>query len=273
MLNAPVCKIRFDFAYTFLAKLLSMKHILITGASSGIGHALALEYAEPDTKLSLTGRNKDRLDEIATLCRAKGALVETKLIDVMDRAAMTDWLLAIDGADPLDLVISNAGISGGSNGVENWEESTRDIFAVNLAGTLNTILPLIPIMINRNQGQIALMSSLAGFRGLGSSPAYSASKVAVKAYGEALRLRYQETGLKVNVICPGFVESRITEKNNFKMPFLMKGDKAARIIRKGIAQNKAIIAFPFPMATAVRLFSLMPLGMVELLSKYLPSKE
>ncbi|MDV7340619.1 SDR family NAD(P)-dependent oxidoreductase [Terasakiella sp. A23] len=250
-----------------------MKHILITGASSGIGYSLALEYAKPDTKLSMTGRNQDRLIEIADLCRAQGALVEERVIDVMDRAAMTKWLLEIDETQPLDLIIANAGISGGSSGVENWEESTRDIFAINLAGTLNTILPMIPVMINRGRGQIALMSSLAGFRGLASSPAYSASKVAVKAYGEALRLRYRETGLQVNVICPGFVESRITAQNKFKMPFLMKGKKAAKIIKKGLAKNKAIITFPWPMALAIRLFALLPLGLVELLSKVMPSKE
>lgn len=250
-----------------------MKHILITGASSGIGQALALEYAAPDHRLSLTGLNEDRLKQVADDCRARGAIVEERIIDVMDRAAMTKWLLEIDEAAPLDLVIANAGISGGSSGVENWEESTRDIFAVNLAGTLNTILPLIPVMINRGHGQIALMSSLAGFRGLASSPAYSASKVAVKAYGEALRMRYQDSGLKVNVICPGFVESRITEKNTFKMPFLMKGEKAAKIIKHGLVKNKAVISFPFPMAFSVRLFSLLPLGLVELLSKYMPSKE
>ncbi|NVJ93926.1 MAG: SDR family NAD(P)-dependent oxidoreductase [Methylocystaceae bacterium] len=250
-----------------------MKHILITGASSGIGEALAREYAKKGIHLSLTGRNDARLKKVADDCRKLGANVEERIIDVMDRPAMTKWLLAINDERPIDLVIANAGISGGSSGVGNWEESTRDIFAVNLAGTLNTILPLIPIMVNRGSGQIAVMSSLAGFRGLASSPAYSASKVAVKAYGEALRMRYQNTGLKVNVICPGFVESRITDKNDFKMPFLMKGEKAARIIKRGLNKNKAVIAFPLPMSIAIRLYCLMPLGLVEVLSKYLPSKE
>lgn len=250
-----------------------MKHIVITGASSGIGRSLALEYAQANIRLSLTGRNKDRLCDVATLCRDKGALVEERVLDVMDKNAMSQWLLAIDQEDPIDLLIANAGISGGSSGTDNWEESTRDIFAINMAGVLNTILPLIPIMVNRSSGQIALMSSLAGFRGLASSPAYSASKVCVKAYGEALRMRYGPTGLKVNVICPGFVESRITDQNTFKMPMLMKGDKAARIIRKGLEKNKGIIAFPWPMAFATRLFSLLPLWLVEALSKAMPSKE
>jgi len=250
-----------------------MKHILITGASSGIGEALTLEYASPDTRLSLSGRNATRLKEVAEKARAKGSLVEEKVIDVIDRVAMSKWLLELDNADKIDLIIANAGISTGSNGSANWEETTRDIFAVNLAGTLNTILPLIPKMRQRHQGQIALMSSLAGFRGMPSSPAYSASKVAVKAYGEALRMRYGPDGLKVNIICPGFVESRITDKNDFKMPFLMKGEKAAKIIRTGLVKNKAIITFPWPMALIAKTIGILPLWLVELIFKKMPTKE
>ncbi|WP_419799338.1 MAG: SDR family NAD(P)-dependent oxidoreductase [Terasakiella sp.] len=250
-----------------------MKHILITGASSGIGAALALEYAQEGHHLSLSGRNHERLNTIAQLCENKGAHVHTALIDVCDRAAMTDWLLKTDARHKIDLIIANAGISNGSGNADNWEESTRDIFAVNLAGTLNTILPLLPTMVARGSGQIALMSSLAGFRGLASSPAYSASKVCVKAYGEALRLRYGADGLKVNVICPGFVESGITRQNTFKMPLLMSGDKAARLIRRGLDKNKAIITFPWPMALATRLFASLPLWLVEGLSTFMPKKE
>jgi len=250
-----------------------MKHILITGASSGIGKSLALEYARHGIQLSLCGRNRERLNQVAQACEAKGAVVKTALLDICDRSAMTDWLLRSDNTCEIDLIIANAGISSGSGTSANWEESTRDIFAVNLAGTLNTILPLVPLMRTRKRGQIALMSSLAGFRGLASSPAYSASKVCVKAYGEALRLRYRQDGLKVNVICPGFVESGITRQNNFKMPFLMTGDKAARFIRRGLEKNKAVITFPWPMALVTRLFASLPLGIVEAINKFLPKKE
>lgn len=250
-----------------------MKHILITGASSGIGEALALEYAAPDTFLSLSGRNRERLDDIVERCRAKGATVHGQVINVLDRPVMTKWLLSADEKHPLDLVIANAGISGGSSENTDWEESTRDVFDVNVGGVLNTILPIVPIMVKRQKGQIAMMSSLAGFRGLASSPAYSASKVTVKAYAEALRVRYKSEGLKVNVICPGFVRSRITDQNNFKMPMLMEADRAARLIKKGLTQNKAIIAFPGPMAFATRLFALLPLWLVEQISARLPAKE
>lgn len=253
--------------------VMSMKHIVITGASSGIGEALALHYAASNVRLALSGRNQARLKTIADACRNKGALVEEKVIDVIDRAAMTKWLIEMDNAHPIDLIIANAGISSGSSGLDNWEETTRDIFAVNLAGTLNTILPLIPRMRKRKGGQIAFMSSIAGFRGLASSPAYSASKVAVKAYGEAIRMRYKIDGLKVNVICPGFVESRITAQNNFKMPFLMTGDKAAKIIAKGLMNNKAVITFPWPMTIIAHIYKLLPLWVVDYLSSKMPSKE
>jgi len=250
-----------------------MNHIVITGASSGIGAALAIHYATNGVHLYLSARNASRLDAVAQTCRAQGAIVETKTLDVMDRRAMTDWLCHLDDATPLDLVIANAGISSGSNNDADWEETTRDIFAVNLAGVLNTILPLIPRMIKRKRGQIALMSSLAGFRGLSSAPAYSASKVAVKAYGEALRLRYGSQGLKVSVICPGFVKSRITAQNDFTMPFLMEAPKAAALIAKGLRKNKALITFPFPLSFPTRLFAALPLWVLERISRFLPSKE
>jgi short-subunit dehydrogenase len=250
-----------------------MKHIVITGASSGIGEALAIEYANSHTRLALSGRNQSRLQKVAEACRAKGAIVEEKVIDVIDRAAMTKWLLELDMAHPIDLVVANAGISSGSNSESNWEENTRDIFAINMAGTLNTILPIIPRMRQRGKGQIALMSSMAGFRGLASAPAYSASKAAVKAYGEAIRMKYKNDGLKVSIICPGFVESRITDKNQFKMPFLMKGDKAAKYITKGLQRNKAIIAFPWPMVATMNIVAALPLWLMEILATHLPSKE
>lgn len=250
-----------------------MKHIVITGASSGIGKALALEYAAPDTRLALSGRNTNRLKSVAEQCRKLGAIVEERTINVMARDAMTQWLTELDEICEIDLVIANAGISGGSSETADWEETTRDIFAINLTGTLNTILPLIPRMVGRKRGQIALMSSLAGFRGLANAPAYSASKVALKAYGEALRMRYIQDGLKVNVICPGFVNSRITDKNKFKMPLIMKADKAARLIANGLKKNKATIAFPWPMAWAARLLGIMPLWFVEAVSNLMPKKE
>jgi short-subunit dehydrogenase len=245
--------------------------ILITGASSGIGAALALVYAGPDVTLFLSGRDQNRLSEIAQTCKKKGANVFEQVIDVTDQSAMAAWILEADSQAPLDLVIANAGISGGSDSQN--EELSRQIFATNVDGVLNTVLPIIPRMISRKRGQLALMSSLAGFRGLPSAPAYSASKAAVRSYGEALRGSLNNDGIKVSVICPGFVESRITDANNFHMPFLMKAPKAAAIIKNGLAHNKPRIAFPLPMYAATWLMSVLPTMIVDPIMSRLPKKE
>jgi short-subunit dehydrogenase len=251
--------------------------ILITGASSGIGAALARAYAAPGVTLALTGRDGRRLRQVARDCEAKGARALLETVDVQDRAAMADLIARTDAQAPLDLVIANAGISGGTRAGDGretgeTEEQARDIFSVNLAGVLNTVWPAIHAMTARGRGQIAIVSSLSGYRGLAGAPAYSASKTAVKAYGEALRPRLAKNGVGLSVICPGFVESRITARNDFPMPFFMTADKAARIIRRGLAANKAIIAFPWPMRLAAWVFGALPTRLAVWLAGRLPHK-
>ena len=245
------------------------RSILITGASSGIGAALALDYAAPGVFLALTGRNADRLEAVARACREAGAMVTAETVDAADMQTMADWIDQIDEVQPLDLVIANAGISGGG---KMDDVTTRDIFSVNMAGVLNTVLPVLPRMQKRGQGQIALMSSLAGFFGMSSAPAYSASKVMVKAWGEALRGRLSGDGIGVSIICPGFVKSRITDENKFNMPLLMEADKAARIIRKKLVRNPAVIAFPWPLALAIMIMNVLPSGLRIRLLNRLPNK-
>ncbi|MBT4933328.1 MAG: SDR family NAD(P)-dependent oxidoreductase [Rhodospirillaceae bacterium] len=248
--------------------------ILITGASSGIGEALAHYFAMPGVFLALSGRDQARLDKVAQVCRDKGAEVSAELVDVCDRDAMADWIKRTDQVQPLDLVIANAGISGdsGSNSIDLNENLTRDIFAVNFAGVLNTIFPALTPMRKRQRGQLALVSSMAGFRGLPSAPAYSTSKVMVKAYGEALHGVLAKEGIGVSVICPGFVESRITAKNKFPMPLLMKAPKAARIIAGGLAKNRLLIAFPWPFVAFMWSLNLLPPCWANKLLSRLPKK-
>lgn len=249
------------------------KSILITGASSGIGEALAQEYAAPGVTLYLSGRDADRTAAVTQACIDKGATAEGNVIDVSDRDAMARWISDCHDKSPLDLVIANAGIGLGFHRDVDLARHTQDIFDINVHGVFHTVHPALDLMRRQGRGQIAIMASMAAYHGMPSSPAYSTSKACVKAYGEALRGAYWADGIHINVICPGFVDSRITRRNKFPMPFFMTADKAARIIRKGLARNKARISFPWQVrlmfAGAVRF---LPEFILERFLRALPDK-
>jgi len=250
----------------------SYRSILITGASSGIGEALARLWAAPGVTLTLSGRDTARLGLVAEACRRAGATVAPAAVDVTDWAGIAKWIAESDDADPLDLVVANAGIGGGTGGAGEDEEQVRAIFAVNVDGVLNTVLPVIPRMRARRRGQIAIVSSLAGFIAVPGAPAYCASKFAVRAWGEGLRGWLAEDGVGVSVVCPGYVTTRMTEKNEFPMPLLMTADKAAGIIAHGIARNRGRIVFPWPLYALIRLVMAIPNAWLEPLMRRLPRK-
>ncbi len=235
----------------------SPRSVLITGASSGVGAALARQYAAAGGHLALGGRDPERLGAVVADCRAAGAATIHECVDVTDRDAMTRWIQAAEVAMPLDLVIANAGISGADAGASPAERARR-IFEVNVVGTLNTIEPALEPMLARGRGQIALMSSLGSFRGMPTAPAYCASKAAVRSYGEGLRGRLARHGIAVSVICPGFVRTPLTEANPFPTPLIMEPERAARIIRRGLERRRARIAFPLPLYLATRLLAALP---------------
>jgi short-subunit dehydrogenase len=251
---------------------MSPSAILITGGSSGLGEALALEYAAPGITLFLSGRDHGRLEAVAEACRAKGAGVHSKVIDVTDRDAMAAWIAECDARRPLDLVIANAGISAGTGQGGEDDAQTRAIFATNVDGVMNTVLPAIAAMRPRRAGQIALISSLASFRGMPGAPAYCASKAAVRVWGEGLRGELVRHGIRVSVICPGFVVSRMTAVNQFPMPFLMDAPKAARIMAEGLARNKGRIAYPWPTAFGAWLGAVLPDALMDWIGRKLPAK-
>ena len=246
--------------------------ILITGASSGIGAALARHYARPGVTLFISGRNKSRLKQVENDCRNNGANVYSDILDVTDANVMHEYVSQCYGIMPLNLVIANAGISAGSGGLGETPDQVREIMSINVEGVLNTIDPAIELMTRDGRGQIAIMSSQASWRGLPTAPAYCASKAAVRVYGEALRGSLKSSGIRVNVICPGFVKSRITDANDFKMPFLMEADKAAKIIDRGLSKNKAVIAFPWQMNMATRFLKHLPSALYERVTARLPKK-
>ncbi len=248
------------------------KTIVITGASSGLGLALAARYAGTGVTLHLQGRDNARLSAAAQHCRKLGAETHEKTLDVTDREAMSAWITGIDSATPIDLIIANAGISAGTGGGGETGAQARAILATNVDGVLNTIYPVIPAMIARKRGQIALVSSLAGIRGLPSSPAYSASKASVRAYGEALRGWLSHSNVEVNVICPGYIKTPMTDVNDFPMPFLMDAEKAARIIQHGLERNRARIAFPRALYWPLWLISCLPTAWTDPFFSRLPAK-
>lgn len=250
------------------------RSILITGASSGIGAALARAYAAPGRLLAISGRNEARLEETARSCREAGAEVDARVLDVTDRDAMRQWIAEVDRRAPLDLVVANAGISAGTadDPVED-DARTREIFAVNLGGVVNTVMPAVAAMRDRRRGQIAIVSSMAGYRGTPSAPAYAASKCAVKAWGEGLRGVLAEDGIAVTVICPGFVESRITDANDFPMPMLMSAERAAGLIKRRLARGPAVIAFPLPMVATMWLISTLPAALAIRMLAATPKKQ
>jgi short-subunit dehydrogenase len=237
----------------------SFSSIVITGASSGIGEALALDYAAPGISLALSGRDAGRLQAVAEACRAKGAFVDAGNVDVADREAMAAWLTKFDDAHPIDLVVANAGVSIDKDNSSLDDFSlVRKTFDVNVGGVFNTVEPLVGRFMERRHGQIGVVSSLAGFIGLPYAASYNASKAAIRVWGESIRYVLRKSGVGVSVICPGFVVSRMTSEAPFPMPFLMPMDRASAIIRRGLANDKARIAFPLPIKAAVWFGGLLP---------------
>ncbi len=249
------------------------KSIFITGASSGLGAHLALEYAADRRTLHLSGRNEERLNKVAAECLEKGAKVFTYLFDTTDETAAKEALEKADARAPIDLLIANAGVSAGVIGDHETGEATRRIMNTNIFGTLNMILPALELMKKRKKGHIALIASLAGYRGMASCPAYSASKSAVKALGEALYGQQKPNGICITTVCPGFIETPLTDKNRFKMPFLMKPTKAARIIHKHLNKRPATIGFPAIMVFAAWFGSCLPAWIALPIFARFPKKE
>ncbi|MDB5477927.1 MAG: putative short-chain dehydrogenase/reductase family protein [Alphaproteobacteria bacterium] len=246
--------------------------IVITGASSGLGAALALHYAAPGVTLGLIGRNAERLEQFAGVCRKYGATVVTGLLDVADATALGQWLEEFNANHPIDLCIANAGISAGTGGGGETAEQVKRIFNINVNGVINTLHPVMTLMRARGRGQLGIVSSIAGYRGSPTAPAYSASKAAVRIYGQGLRGFLSPFGVDVSVICPGFIDTRMTKANGFPMPFIMKADRAARIVKQGLSKKKAVIAFPWPMVLMAHIQNLLPDALMDRIYRGVPAK-
>ena len=239
---------------------MTARTILLTGATSGIGRALALDFAGAGIHLLLVGRDAVRLDEVAGLCRARGASVEAGRIDVRDRLGLAAWIGEQDAKTPVDLAIACAGIVSGTSDERPLEtdEAMRAVLAVDLTGVLNTIEPVLAPMRKRGRGHIAMVGSLAGLRGFPSSPAYSMGKAAVHAYAESIRPALRREGIAVSLVAPGFVRTPLNERVVAPRPLEIDAPAAARIIRRGLDRRKPMIAFPLVLYFGMRLLTLMP---------------
>jgi short-subunit dehydrogenase len=237
------------------------RHVLLTGASSGLGRALALQFAGENRVLSLIGRDAARLDAVAADCRAQGAAVRTALIDVTDRATLFDWLVARDREMAVDLLIANAGLGGAAalapRSGEDGDQA-HALFNVNTLGLVNTLTPLLPAMRARGSGQLVLVGSIQGDLGLPQSPVYSASKAAVRIYGDGLRRLLRADGVGVTTVLPGFIDTPMSQSLQMVRPFLWTPERAAARIARDVARGRPYSVFPWPLRLAVGLGRWMP---------------
>lgn len=225
----------------------NLKNIVITGASSGVGRALAIHYSRPDINLCLVARGITAdLSVVSELCRLRGATVYQFNADVSIEQDMIDVANSyIESVGSVDLVIANAGIREVEDDANQDSAIPRKVMEVNFFGVLNTIRPFLPIFKNQNKGQIAVISSIAAYRGMPNSGIYSASKAALNVWLESLRLRCYKNNLVVTVISLSFVNTLMTAKLPFWMPGLMEPEAAARKIGKAIAKKSRTTIIPW----------------------------
>ncbi|MCH2134662.1 MAG: SDR family NAD(P)-dependent oxidoreductase [Phycisphaerales bacterium] len=234
--------------------------IWLTGASYGLGRALAVELARGGAFLGLTARREDLLAEVLSEVEAAGGQGMVLPGDVTDRAAMNEAAQALrDRVGGIDMLVANAG-SHVPTDVNAFDvDQYMGLMNLNFTGALNCIDAVLPDMLKAGAGHIVGMASLAGFRGVPTAAAYGASKAALIHFLESMRFDVESRGVKVTVVNPGFVRTPLTDKNTFRMPFLMEPDKAARVIRRGLERGRLEITFPFPFSTYIKLLRILPM--------------
>lgn len=230
---------------------------MITGASSGIGKGIALEIAARGAHLGLLARREDLLNEI--ISEAKGVKAVAAAADVRDVKAVRD---AADRfrreLGPIDIMIANAGIGTADHATRLTPEHAANVIGINVLGAVNSVAAVLPEMVERSHGRLVAISSLAAYRGLAKSAAYCASKAALSAYFESLRIDLRQRGVGVTTIHPGFIKTDLTAGRNAKMPYLMELDDGVKKIVNAIEKEKKTYAFPWQLATIVRATMMMP---------------
>lgn len=233
------------------------KIVMITGASSGLGKGMALEIAARGGHLGLLARREDLLKEIVEQTRNVKAVFATA--DVRDAKAVRE---AADRfrkeLGPIDILIANAGIGTADHVTSLTPEHAANVIGINVLGAINSVAAVLPEMVERKQGRLVAISSLAAYRGLAKSAAYCASKAALSAYFESLRIDLRHAGVGVTTIHPGFIKTDLTAGRRAKMPYLMELEDGVKKIVGAIEREKRIYAFPWQLATIVRSTMMMP---------------
>lgn len=244
--------------------------VVITGASAGLGAALAVKYAAPGRKLILIARDAARLEAVAAACRERKSDVELALADVTDSAAMAALIADCDDKSPIDLVIANAGVFTG-HGDKRIMETAAEIAwmsRVNFEGVVNVIQPALDGMRRRYRGHVAIIGSLAALQPLADAPGYSASKAAVMAYGEALREFLIPERIVVSLVYPGHIKTAQVADHVGALPHLVEADVAAEFIFRKLQAKKTFIAFPWQVLSLIRAGRTLPWRVRALAGKH-----
>lgn len=242
----------------------SEKVVFITGASSGIGHALSVELGRRGASLGLLARRADMLDKTVEEVQKAGGRALALPADVTDASAVAQAADALRKQfGKIDVLVANAGIAATTDAKELRADDVAQLIKINLLGAVNSVIAVLPQMVENGHGHLVAISSLAGYRGLPKSAAYCASKAGVSAFFESLRLDLRGTGVDVSIIHPGFIKTPLTAGRKADMPFLMELEDATRKIVRAIETRKKSYAFPWQLATIVRVGMLFPIALYD----------
>ena len=251
-----------------------MRRVFITGASTGIGAALARHYAGAsgaESAIGLFARRRDLLEKLAASLPGHSAIYPADITDTPAVAAAAQDFLARYGTP--DLVIANAGVSVGTHGDELQDvEKLRRVMDVNVAGLAATLAAFAPAMRAAGKGTLCGIASVAGFRGIPGAGAYSTSKAAAITWLEALRAELAGSGVSVVTICPGYIDTPMTQVNTYRMPFLISADEAAKRFARAIEARRRLAVIPWQMAIVSPLLRAMPGWLYDRLAARAPRK-
>lgn len=242
---------------------------LITGASSGIGAAMAGQLAREGWNLALLGRDVTRLDAVAASCRAAGAACMVAALDVRDQAGFGALVADIEKDTAIDMFVSNAGVLDGRHDGERVEsaEAAKHVLDINLVSAVAAIHAVLPGMRARRSGRIVVISSLAAFAPLADAPAYSASKFGLLAYGVALREALHGEGISVTVAAPGYVDTRMATVHLGHRPWELSASQAAAKILRAARKGKEIYGFPAHLYWSSRISLFVPEALRRVFTK------